>query len=275
MKIYLSLLLFALSFGVFTETSAAASVDEYNFPNPLIFEQADGCLSTNLRPDRFSPELRVETRLSICRAIDQTSVRLNGRDWSNRLKEELTGVWKLFCENKFVLGQLSPDKASDTIALTEIAAAGRAGGEFPVSIFIKKGITEKRWFYQTLIHELRHAFDYYQIRQTGENIPQIELERRALYLLSMLDQETPKNERYSKIKLLWREKWSKLEEGLLEYKRNEAIANFLKNSDFHLTMPAQLTEIPLGESFSDNDTPMDDKDYRPPRLTRRAANPLF
>ena len=169
------------------------------FSNPLLIKPESNCTAGNIAPDRFSAEITSDQRIEICRAIDLVSQRLDSGTWSSAMEWELKEVWNVFQTRKVYFAEMPSDKPRQVLALAESFPHGQQGSEYDACIYLKKGVTGNKWFYHVLLHEMRHNLDFYEIWATGRDVPQVELERRAFHMMSMMDAETPPEIRFSKV----------------------------------------------------------------------------
>lgn len=254
---------FALIFFLFGfQTNIAA---EKVFSNPLIHIQTLGCNENNLDSNRFSAAMDVKKQVVLCQSVAQVAERLNQGKWSGQLDVELAEIWQTFSTQDVFFAELPDGTDSGVLALTESFPPGKMRNVFSASIRLKNGIEDKKWFYHVLLHELRHVFDFNELFIADTDLPTVELERRAFCLMSLLDEQTPEAIRFSKVPQLWKDQWKQLPPNIRQYKRNEAIAKFLKKSDFYKNLPPPKTNQPTA-LIKPN---YNDEFGAPPKLRRR------
>lgn len=236
------------------------------FHNPLEIDQMKGCQAENLVKERFSQEIDPERRIRICEAVNSVVERLNQGKWSDQLESELLEVWEIFCREHVFFASLGKDKPGNMLGLAQAFPDSKSGFIFEASISIKDGVEKKKWFYQVLLHEARHVDDFYCLWKEGKMLPSSELERRAFRMMSMFDQETPKDLRYSKLPQLWKDKWSNLAPDQMEFNRDAAIANFLRKSSYYRNI---TQNEPFVQPPSKNQT-YAEISLDPPKLVRRS-----
>lgn len=258
--------LIALSFAV-SLAAFSGRVMAAEFVNPLMIESRNGCSGTNIDDSRFTSKVGATRRVAICEAMNDVAERLRNGNWTRQLDEELTEVWRILRETKVVFDEMPADMPGGVVALARSFPDDVDGDSFVASVGLKSGIEEKKWFYHVVLHELRHVYDFHEIWRVGKNLPQFEIERRAFHMMSVFDQQTPRESRFSKVPQLWHDDWLKLPANELEFRRETAIAKFLKKSLFY----RDLEPEPMS---SRNETqavgPMpDESEYVRPRLVRR------
>jgi hypothetical protein len=235
------------------------------FSNPLLKNQNSGCTAGNLNQSRFSANLKASERILLCQSVASVAKRLNQGKWSAELGGELTEIWRNFAQEDVFFAEMPAGKSSDILALTESFPPGRSRSRFSAVIYLKNDVADKKWFYHVFLHELRHVYDFDDLFARGYDLPTVELERRAFHLMSLMDEETPDAIRFSKVPQLWKDKWKELPRNIRDYKRDEAISNFLKKAEFYRDLPPQIavwTGVAIKPDY-------DDEFGAPPKLRRR------
>ncbi len=257
-RVFLTLVFFLFGFQIISAAGAFGG-------NPLLIDRNSGCRVANLDRKRFSADLDSKRQLAICQGIEEVLGRLNNGKWSAQLNADLSEIWATFAQKDVFFAKMPAGTPPEMLAMTESFPPGKSLYVFSACIFLKTDVEDKKWFYHVFLHELRHVYDFRQLSDKGVNLPNVELERRAFWLLSVVDEETPEAIRYSKVPQLWKDKWKELEPNLREFKRDEAIANFLKKAKFYKDLPQKTNDNPTVAIESN----YDDEFGAPPKLRRR------
>lgn len=213
----------AIAFFVCVQTVRS----EHIFANPILIDKSGSCESQNIDQTRFTPEFGNAEKRAICIGLGEIIDRVENTKWSNELIGELVAVWDTFLNHDVFFSRFPPNTETDFLALAHSFPPGKSRDRFSAAIYLKNGVESQSSFYSLLFHELRHVYDFNESWKSGVKLPRIELERRAFLLMSLMDQETPINRRFSIAPTLWQDNWINLEKSLLENTREKAIADYL------------------------------------------------
>ncbi len=241
------IVLAAIALAICTQT-----VKSSVFSNPILVDKSEPCHSNNIDKNRFSLEVSEARQVSICQAIGEIEVRLNSYQWSPNLKSELIEIWKTFNQQEVFFAELPLNAAPEILAVAHSFPPGKTRNKFSCVIYLRRDVELRRFFYHAFFHELRHVYDFYAIWDTDSDISQFEVERRAFRLLSLIDEETPKKNRFSKTPALWRDEWKTLNAASREIMRERAILKFLKHSMHYNNLTAK--EAGVEESSTSDKT---------------------
>lgn len=255
--------LFLVGIAVFCSAIAAKSNE---FSNPLLINSNLTCVTTNIDSKRFSPDLDKSRIVEICDGVQDIVARLNTNLWSKDLKLELEKIWKSYTERDVFFSPMPPNIDSSIFAVAHSFPPGKRRDVFSATIYLKNGVENKEFFYHVVFHELRHVHDFNEIWISGLDISTFELERRAFRLMSRVDEETPKERRFSKTPELWREDWAKLDHESREEKRTGEIAKFLSKSKHYKGLKDEEKVVVLVAAET---TDLELEVQTPPKLVRR------
>lgn len=259
---------------IITAFFSIEAAGQKTFGNPVKLDQKAECISPNIDMHRFSDDFGEDRKTGLCQALDEIARRLNDGHWSAPLEGELEDIWRVFSNRNIFFAPMPPGRSPKILAMVESFPVGSKVNEFSAALHVKEGIEDRKWFYHVILHELRHVYDFYEMWTRDLMIPDYEIERRAFRLMSAVDEETPEEERFSKVPSLWKDKWKKFDRARLEFARDEAIAGFLKKSLFYKNLDPLSTdrsrEIVQADSGEKEILGGDDlSDLKPPKLVRR------
>lgn len=259
--IFRNIFLVAIAVSACSQTASAEG-----FSNPLIVDKTGQCKKDNIDPAKFAFEIDESRKIDICTGVAGIVERLNADQWSDELRIELTEIWKTFATKEVYFSPMPPNMDSSIFAIAHSFPPGRPRDVFSATIYLKNGVENKNFFYHVVFHELRHVFDFNDLWVNGTDVPLFELERRAFRLMSLIDEETPKEKRSSKTPSLWQDDWKDLDKNSRENKRSQAISKLMKKSTHYKNLPEKETTLAKAPSFVE---PNDLEVQSPPKLIRR------
>lgn len=255
-KLLPSLLLFTIFYFSAAATRALAA----DFANPVLTISANGCAVNNLRTDRFNGEISSDDRLKICQAIDKITFKLNSTAWSPALSAELKSIWQVFSSEAVTLRLMPKGTSSRMLAMAEAFPAGADGGSFEACVYLRPDKSDAGSFFQVLLHELRHVYDFYDAWKNKTATNSAELERRAFVLMGKLSQETPEKESFSSLPKFWKESWKNLPGNEISFKREAAVEKYMRGNKFYRELLQNRDERTL--DFSDRKNPARTDDWQ-------------
>ncbi|MGI8788864.1 MAG: hypothetical protein ACR2HG_14015 [Pyrinomonadaceae bacterium] len=241
---FFSFLLFCIFVFSFDLSAKAA-----NFENPLLKINNANCAADNLRAERFASEISESDREKLCQAIDKITYKLNATAWSPEVSSELQSVWQTFSNEAVTLRSMPRGISSRMLAMSEPFPAGSVGGNFSACVYVRPEKSDNAAFFQILLHELRHVYDFHDTWSNKTSVNSLELERRAFLLVSKLAQETPEREKFSDIKKLWKESWRNLSPSEIAEKRESAVEKYLRNNKYYRDLAQEQTKQTLDFSY--------------------------
>lgn len=203
------------------------------FANPITNTPGAGCSANNLRAERFSADVGANEREKICRAIDKIADKLNANIWSPALSAELQSIWRVFSTEPVSLRSMPAGTPSQMLAMAEPFPDRTNANIFTAAVYVRPEKTDDAAFFQIMLHELRHVYDFQQTWRDQTTLDSMEIERRAYLLVSKLAQETPEKENFSGISKLWKESWRNRSEAEISLKREKAIQKYLRGKKFY------------------------------------------
>lgn len=227
-KFFLPVLLFTFLCFLFSTNAEAA-----DFANPVLRTQTRGCEINNLRTERFSAEVNPDERQKLCRTIDKITVKLNSTRWSPALSGELKGIWEVFSFEPVVLRPMPKGASSRMLAMAEAFPSGVAGQSFEATVYVRPEKSDSDSFFQVLLHELRHVYDFYDTWKNQTRMNSIELERRAFLLMGKISQETPEKENFSGLPSFWKDSWANLPQSEIIARREAAVEKYLDDNKLY------------------------------------------
>ena len=236
--------LFLLVTVFYFSVAATPAMAAEPFVNPVLKTSGDGCQTNNLRIERFNAEISADERLKVCQAIEKITIRLNSHNWSPALSSELRAIWQVFSAEAGVTLRLIPKGTTyRMLAMAEAFPAGTVGETFEASVYLRPEASSKNSFFQVLLHELRHVYDFHETWKNKGAIHSLEVERRAFLLMSRLTEET--REGVDGIPKFWKNSWQKLPEAEVSFKRREAVEKYLRGSKYYRQMAENQKTLAL------------------------------
>jgi len=234
-------------FQSFTPLRPAATA--VSFANPVTQTAGAGCAAVNLRADRFVPEMDLNERIKLCRALDVITNKLNRTAWSPALAAELRSIWQVFSNEPVTLRPMPPGAASQMLAMAQPFPAGSIDGKFAATVYVRAERSIDDSFFQILFHELRHVLDFHETWKNKTALGSIEIERRAYLLMGKLTQETPEKEKFSGVPKFWKESWRSRTEAEISLKREAAIQKYLRGKKFYRDLARDPNRQTLDYSY--------------------------
>lgn len=228
---------------VFYFSVAATAAMAESFANPVLKTSSNGCQTDNLRIERFNSEISIDERVKVCQAIDKITLKLNSNNWSPALSNELRAIWQVFSTEAVTLRLMPRETTSRMLAMAEAFPSGTVGETFEASVYLRPEASNKNSFFQVLLHELRHVYDFHETWKSKGAMNSLEIERRAFLLMSKLTQET--GERVSGVPKFWKNSWQKLPESEVSFKREASIEKYLRGSKFYRQMAENQKALAL------------------------------
>lgn len=221
-----------------------------NFANPVLKSTGAGCESAdNLRAERFAADLSEKERVKFCRAIEKITNKLNATAWSPALAAELDGVWQVFSTEAITLRSMPKGTSSRLTAMAQAFPDGGSANKFAASVFLRPKKSDDAAFFQILLHELRHVFDFYRTWKSKTSLNSIEIEQRGFLLMSKISEETPEKERLSGVPKIWKESWRAKPAAEIAAKREAAIDKYLRGSKFYRSYAQDAAKQSLDFSY--------------------------
>lgn len=198
------------------------------FDNPAKKETGSACNSANLNSTKFENSDE-DFKLAACAALDRIVEKINSPTISPAFHNQLREMWDILVTKDVYLQPLkSEDTTGRMLALTEVTEAN------PKKIHIHLYLREKKLndplFPYGFIHELRHAYDFYNAWKVRGPLSSFETERSAFYITSQLAEESQENKKLAKNSLFWDVEWAALAPVDREAKRYMAIEKYLRKS---------------------------------------------
>lgn len=228
-KILFSLALFTITYF----SIAALPTTAAGFANPVLKMPYAGCSLGNLKFDKFSSDVSVQDREKLCRTIDKIAYKLNSTNWSPALSAELKEIWGVFSFEPVALRPMPKGVSSRMLAMAEAFPSGKLGANFEASVYVRPDKSDSDAFFQVLLHELRHVYDFYDTWKNKSKLNSIELERRAFHLMGKIAQETPEKESFSGLPKFWKDSWAKLSPEEISSKRAAAVEKYLQDNKLY------------------------------------------
>ena len=197
------------------------------FTNPILKSPGAGCAVDNLRAERFVADLSLDERLKLCRSIEKITGKLNETIWSPALADELRNIWQAFSTEPITLRPMPKDAPAQVLAMAEPFPAGTEGKGFAAAVYLRAEKSDDAAFFQILLHELRHVYDFRETWRNQTALESLEIERRAFLLMGKLTRETPEKEKFSGVPKFWKESWRGKSETEISAKRLKAVEKYL------------------------------------------------
>jgi hypothetical protein len=213
--------------------ASAAASKAADFTNPLLKISNAGCTNGNLRAGRFSADVSLNDRLNFCSSINRVTIKLNSVRWSAGLSIELKNIWQAFSFQTVTLRKMPKGESPRMLAMSEAFPSGVVGKNFEASVYLRSENIYSDAFFQIMLHELRHIYDFYEMWRSKGRMNSIEVERRAFRLMSKISQETPERENFSSLPKFWDDSWAKLPEQEISSRRDRAIEKYLQDNKFY------------------------------------------
>lgn len=220
-----------------------------NFSNPTLRTANENCAADNLRAERFAAEVNSSERVKLCQAIGKITNRLNATAWSPALSDELENVWRTFSNQTVVLRLMPKGTSSRMLAMAEAFPSGDAGGNFEACVYLRPERSDDASFFQVLLHELRHVYDFHDTWKNKNVLSSLEVERRAFLLMSKLTEETPEKEKFSGVPKFWKESWRKRSPEEISAKRDAAISKYLRGNKYYRSLAQDQSKQALDFSY--------------------------
>lgn len=240
---FLKIFVFSICFTFVSISSAQAAA----FSNPTLKSPDGGCgAADNLRADRFAADVNAGDRAELCRAIEKITNKLNSTAWSPSLAAELDGIWQTFSTEAVALRMMPRGTSPRVLAMAQPfpADANIGANKFAAAVFLRPEKSDDQSFFQVLLHEMRHVFDFYKTWQSKTSLDSIEIERRAFLLMSKITEETPEREHFSGVPKFWKESWRDRSASEIAQKRESAINKYLRGNKIYRDLaedPARRT----------------------------------
>lgn len=255
-KLFLSMLFAALIY-----CPTAIHAENANFANPVVKDAKAGCVMENLRAERFASEILSDERVKLCAAIEKISGKLNSTEWSPELSAELKNIWQVFAGEAVTFRPMPQGASARVAAMAEPFPAGSAQEDFAACVYVRPEKSHNAVFFQLLLHELRHVFDFHEVWKNKDSINSLEVERRAYLLMSRLSEETPKNEKFSGIPKLWKESWRRHSSAEIAQKREKAVEKFLRKNKLYRTYVQEPNKQTLDFSYLKNNSASNNQSF--------------
>jgi hypothetical protein len=220
--------------GAAGKTSAATMPNAFN--NPLLVETRGQCAEGNINSARFENNLSPSEMVSLCRSIEQVASTLRTGDWSDSLGSELASIWQVFARENVQLKRIDASLPKRVLAVAEPFPDGTVGNRFEAGIYIRPDKVDSEGFFQVLLHEMRHVYDFYQTWSMQSAIANIEVERRAFLLMSRLSEESHSSGKFSGVPSFWKKKWLKLSADEAEANRQNSVNKYLQKNKIYRRM---------------------------------------
>lgn len=244
---FLKKIVSVICFTFLTVSTASAA----GFSNPTL-KSAGGCdAANNLRAERFAADVNESERREICRAIEKITYKLNSTVWSLSLAAELGGIWQTFSNEAVALRMMPRGTSSRVLAMAQPfpADANVGANKFAAAVFLRPEKSDDDSFFQVLMHELRHVFDFYNTWRARTSLDSIEIERRAFLLMSKISEETPERESFSSVPKFWKESWRKRSAQEIAQKRESAISKYLRGNKIYRELAQNAERRTLDFSY--------------------------
>lgn len=215
------------------------------FPNPLLSDANKSCRPENLNTVRFDKQMSANQRMLICETLQEISVKLNS-NWSPALKSEMQQIWQVFIRENIKILLMEENVSSNIRAMTEALTGNTNGRGFNANLYLKPDRAGDKSFFSIFMHELRHVFDLYMLWKNKTNITQAELEKRAFRIVGKINQESPDNDRFSRLPTFWEDSWKNLPPNEIERKRDEKIEKFMRSTSAYRQLLANPEKYPVG-----------------------------
>lgn len=238
-----------LFLSLFFLTIFSCSAMAANFTNPTLKTANANCAADNLRSERFAAEVGASERVKLCQAIGKITNKLNATAWSLALSEELENVWRVFSNETVALRSMPKGTSSRMLAMAEAFPSGDAGKNFEACVYVRPEKSDDASFFQVLLHELRHVYDFHDTWKNKNVLSSLEVERRAFLLMSKLTQETPEKEKFSGVPKFWKESWKKRSPEEISAKREAAIEKYLRGNKFYRSLAQDQSKQALDFSY--------------------------
>jgi hypothetical protein len=127
--------------------------------------------------------------------------------------------------------------------MAEPFPSGNLNGNFEACVYLRPDAGGDNSFFQVLLHELRHVYDFHQAWKNKSSLDSLEIERRAFLLMGKLTRETREN--VSGVPKFWKDSWQNLSAQEISLKQSEAVEKYLRGSKFYRELIAFNEKTPL------------------------------
>jgi hypothetical protein len=240
---------------------SSAPAMEAGYANPLVKLSGAGCAVNNLRIERFVAELSLDERLKLCRSMEKITSKLNQTAWSPALAAELKNVWQVFSAEPITLRSMPKEMPAQMLAMAEPFPDKTSGNSFAAAVYLRPEKSDDQAFFQILLHELRHVYDFHETWRDKTQLDSLEIERRAFLLMGKLTQETPEREKLSGVPKFWKESWHKKSEAEISAKRLKAIEKYLRGKKLYRDLAHDPNRRTLDYSYLKNTIKTDEQKF--------------
>lgn len=234
--------------AIFIFSAASLATFAADFSNPVLKIPFAGCSAENLQLRHFDSSINMSERLKMCQALEKITYKLNSTSWSPALSAELKGIWQIFSNESVTLRSMPNGTASRVLAMAEAFPEGTKNKSgFEASVYLRPEKSDSDSFFQVLMHELRHVYDFYYTWNDKTALDSLEIERRAFLLMGKLTEES--RESASGVPKFWKESWRKLPINEATSKRSEAVDKYLQKNSFYRQLSQSGNRQALDFSF--------------------------